>query len=874
MALSAGTRLGPYELVAPVGAGGMGEVYRAKDTRLDRTVAVKVLPAHLSASADSRQRFEREAKTISQLSHPHICALYDVGNQDGVEFLVMEYLEGETLSDRLLKGPLAFDQVLRYGIEIADALDKAHRQGIVHRDLKPGNVMITKSGVKLLDFGLAKAIAPPSSPAQLTTFPTQAALTQEGTILGTFQYMAPEQLEGKEADARTDIFAFGAVLYEMATGQKAFSGKTQASLIAAIIERVPPVVSTISPMTPLAFDRVVKTCLAKDPEDRWQTAHDVMLELKWVAEGGSAAGLPAPVVAERKPRDRALWAAIGFAIGAVASGLGLWALLHGRDRAFRPVTRYTITLPAAGFLTGVLGNRIAISPDGRRLAYIALEKGQTRIYTRRMDEFDFTPVPGTEGGGQVFSSPDGEWLGFSVMGAIRKVSVAGGMPLPVVTTSAPLGIVWTPDDSIWWGSRQGLMRVHAGGGAPQVAAKLEKGESSIRAPQILPGGKAVLFTTLTSASSPEVAALSLETGKRTSLARPGFRSRYVEPGFLLYTTGQDSPLLAVRFDSERLEVHGSPVPVTQNSVSQFDVSRNGTLIYLSGSSDHGSELVWADSKGTSQAVSTPQHFFEQPRISPDGRSIAVANREGNPDVWVYSIDRGTLVRLTFDPEEDETPTWSPDGRRVTYRRANKFFSKSADGSGSEELLASVEGNAHIGNWSPDGRFLAYSAIMEGGEDIYVLSRDDKWASRVFLKTPYNERGPMFSPDGRWVAYTSDESGRDEVYVQPFPGPGGRWQVSTQGGSEPMWARDGNQLFYMNGNRLMTAVVKSEPAFAAAQPQLVFDGPYLRAHREHPNYDVSPDGKRFIVVSGKEVGNTPLYVVQDWFGELEQRVRKR
>jgi len=382
MTLSAGTRLGPYELVAPTGAGGMGEVYRAKDTRLDRTVAVKVLPEHLSSSAESRRRFEREAKTISQLSHPHICALYDVGNQDGIEFLVMEYLEGETLSDRLLKGALPFEQLLRYGIEIADALDKAHRQGIVHRDLKPGNVMVTKSGVKLLDFGLAKAIAP-TTPQQLTSFPTQQALTQEGTILGTFQYMAPEQLEGRDADTRTDIFAFGTLLYEMATGQKAFSGRTQASLIAAIIERMPPPISTVSPMTPPAFDRVVKTCLEKDPEDRWQTAHDVMLELKWVAEGGSAAGLPAPVVARRKSREKLAWVlAALFAVGTIGSaalGLRFW---RGATET-RTIRTSILPPPKSSFRFFGLSGAMALSPDGRFLAYVAsLPEGKRTLWLR------------------------------------------------------------------------------------------------------------------------------------------------------------------------------------------------------------------------------------------------------------------------------------------------------------------------------------------------------------------------------------------------------------------------------------------------------------------------------------------------------------
>jgi len=876
--LAAGTRLGPYELGAQIGAGGMGEVYRARDTRLERTVAVKVLPSHLAASAESRQRFEREARTISQLSHPHICALYDVGREGETEYLVMEYLEGETLSDRLLKGALPFEQVLRYGVEIADALDKAHRSGVVHRDLKPGNVMITKSGVKLLDFGLAKAMAVPGSAsgAALTALPTQMGsnLTQEGTILGTFQYMAPEQLEGKEADARTDIFAFGAVLYEMATGRKAFSGGSQASLISSIMGSEPPAISTVAPMTPPAFDRVVRTCLAKDPDDRWQTAHDVGVQLKWIQEGGSAVGLPAPVAAQRKTRERLTWALIGLMLGSVAAGLVGWALLTRRAPAPRPVTRFTVALPVGAFLTGVLGNRLALSPDGRRLAFVGSQGGKQQVYARRLDQFEFAPVPGTDGASQLFFSPDGEWIGFYAAGSVRKVSVGGGVALPVCSAPTIFGAVWAPDDSIWFGSRQGLMRVSASGGVPEVATKLEKGEASHRYPQILPGDKAVLFVvSRTTGTGFEIVAQSLETGRRASLIRPGGRPRYVHPGYLIYTSGDGSPLLAVPFDVERLQVKGAPVPVTEGSVSQYDVSRNGTLASLPALSEMTSALAWVDGKGAAQTLSSPAHYFEQPRVSPDGRSIAVANREGNPDVWVYGLDRGTLVRITFDPDEDETPVWTPDGKRVTYRRGDKVLWKPADGSGTEELLATVENNPHLGSWSPDGRMLAFNAIASTGEDIFLLSTDVKGPPRPFLQTPFNERGPMFSPDGHWLAYTSDESGRDEVYVQAFPGPGGKWQISTEGGSEPVWARDGKRLFYVSGSRLMGVAVQSEPTFAAGEPQMIFEGPYWRAHRELGNYDVSPDGRRFLMISGKEMTQTRLHVVLDWFGELERLASK-
>src|SRR5215471_10159963 len=452
MTLAAGSRLGPYEILSAVGAGGMGEVYKAKDTRLERTVAVKVLPQHLSASAEVRQRFEREAKTISQLSHPHICALYDVGNQDGVEYLVMEYLEGETLAERLLKGPLPVDQTLRYGMEIADALDKAHRQGIVHRDLKPGNVMLTKSGVKLLDFGLAKAVQPASAVSALTSLPTEGpALTAEGTILGTFQYMAPEQLEGRETDARTDIFALGAVLYEMATGRKAFSGRSRASLIGAILKDEPPLVSAAQPMTPPALDRVVRTCLAKDPEERWQSAHDIRSELAWIAQAGSQAGVAAPVALSRRRSERVTWGIAGALAGAIAAALVSWAVLRARPAAPAPITRVAVPFPAGEAFLVDNYLSVAIAPDGRRIVYVARKGDARHLVARSLDAAEGVAIAGTEGAYSPFFSPDAQWVGFWADNKMKKVSLAGGTPVTVCESCASdrlLGATWGPDDTL------------------------------------------------------------------------------------------------------------------------------------------------------------------------------------------------------------------------------------------------------------------------------------------------------------------------------------------------------------------------------------------------------------------------------------------
>ncbi|HSS45480.1 MAG TPA: protein kinase, partial [Thermoanaerobaculia bacterium] len=555
MTLAAGTRLGPYEITGALGAGGMGEVYRARDTRLERTVAVKVLPSHLSASPEVRQRFEREAKTISQLSHPHICALYDVGREGDTEYLVMELLEGETLSERLAKGPLPLEQTLRYGIETADALDKAHRQGIVHRDLKPGNVMLTKSGVKLLDFGLAKAMAPPAPRGSLTALPTQQGLTQEGTILGTFQYMAPEQLEGKETDTRSDIFAFGAVLYEMATGRKAFSGSSQASLITAIMSSEPASISSVQPMTPPALDRVVKTCLAKDPDDRWQTAHDVMLQLKWIAEGGSQAGVPGPIVARRKSRERLAWgmAAVAFLMALAAVS----AFLYLQDRREAPrMVRSSILLPEK--LRFDLGTvPVAVSPDGRRIAFAASDaEGKKLLWVRSLDALSAQPLAGTDGACCPFWSPDGRFLGFFASGKLKKVEASGGPAQTLCDAPNNRGGTWNRAGEIAFApaARDPIQRVPSSGGAATPATKLDssRGEISHRWPFFLPDGRHFLYFAMGAFYGPKAVSNgiyvgSLDSQERRLLLRADSNVAYAPPGYLLFL--RERTLMAQPFNA-------------------------------------------------------------------------------------------------------------------------------------------------------------------------------------------------------------------------------------------------------------------------------------------------------------------------------------
>jgi eukaryotic-like serine/threonine-protein kinase len=886
MTLSPGTRLGPYELVAPVGAGGMGEVYRARDTRLDRTVAVKVLPAHLSSSAESRQRFEREAKTISQLSHPHICALYDVGNQDGVEFLVMEYLEGETLSDRLLKGPLVFDQVLRYGIEIADALDKAHRQGIVHRDLKPGNVMITKSGVKLLDFGLAKAILPePSRGASLTALPT--ALTQEGTILGTFQYMAPEQLEGKDADARTDIFAFGTVLYEMATGQKAFSGKTQASLIAAIIERVPPPISTISPMTPPAFDRVVKTCLEKDPEDRWQTAHDVMLELKWVAEGGSAAGLPVSVVAGRSTREKLAWvAALLFLLSTVALTIAYLRRPASALRA-RPLRLEVAAPPNTDF-----AGAAEVSPDGNTLAFTATSSdGNVTLWVRPLDSVVARSLPGTEGANQPFWSPDSRALGFFAAGKLKVIELAGGTLQSLCEVSGdPRGGTWAAEGTIVFApSFQGpLFRIPATGGSMTKVTVLDaaRKEQTHRFPFFLPDGRHFLYyASQGSGEEPGdilIGSLDGRTPKR--LLQSSSLALFAEPGYLLF--GRGKTILAQSFAAARLELTGKPFPVAGqvsswggvSGLRVLSVSGTRLLVYKTGNIRE-TRLVWLDRTGREVGTIGGVGLYYAPRLSWDGSRLAAvrvsADAATNGDVWLTDFTRNVSSRFTFSDADDTLPAWSPDGKHLYFSSSREgvsnLYHAPSDRPGSEELLLRSDAWKAPGDVSPDGRFLVYETIdPKTGIDLWVLPLTGNRTPRPLVATAFGEFAAQFSPDGRWIAYTSNESGRNEVYVQAFPGPGGKWQISTAGGTMPTWSRDAKELFYLGSDgTLMAAKVRLAPSFDSASPVALFKIALLDSPDRQ--YEVSADGQRFLanLVSGPEE-SVPLTVVLDWAAGLEKK----
>jgi eukaryotic-like serine/threonine-protein kinase len=888
MALTSGTRLGPHEILSAIGAGGMGEVYRARDTRLNRTVAIKVLPTHLADKPELRERFEREARTIASLNHPHICVLHDIGRQDGIDYLVMEYLEGETLAQRLNKGSLPMQQVLQYAIEIADALDKAHRKGVTHRDLKPGNIMLTKTGTKLLDFGLAKLkqeVAPAN--VQLSELPTaDDPLTAKGTIVGTLQYMAPEQLEGKDVDAQTDIFAFGAVVYEMATGKRAFEGKSQASVIGAILKDDPPPMSSLQPMTPPALDRVVKKCLAKEPDDRWHAAKDLCDELKWIAEAGSQTTLASTAAAKgvRVLGRRGLILGAGvLLLVAVVTGLAIWNLKPTPPQA---VTRTVINLPPGQQLAGLEnGSAVALSPDGAHLAYVARQAGTQQIYLRPMDSLEARPIPGTEGGVSPFFSPDGQWVGFFAGGKLKKVSVNGGAPLTLGDAATLRGASWGSTGTIVFAPTPTsvLQQMSEAGGVSQPLTSFEKGETSHRWPEFLPGGKAVLFGPGTAASYAHIAVQMIGTSERRNLVQGGTNPHYAQSGHLVYA--QVGNLMAARFDTKQLVVTGAPVPVLEGvmqsttGAAQYSFSDNGTLAYVPGDFQRPrNTLVWVSRNGAEQLLAAPPHPYLAPRLSPDGRRIAVAFLEQESQVWLYDLTRQTLTRFTFEGNANYLTAWTSDGKRIAFS-SNKegplnIFWQLADGSGGLDRLTTSEYTQGPSSWSPDGQVLAFVQIAPGtGSDIWMLRLSDR-KPQPFLQTPFTEEGPRFSPDGRRLAYVSNESGRYEIYVQPYPGPGGKWQISTEGGTEPVWNRNGRELFYRSGDKMMAVDIATQPGFSAGTPRMLFQGSYVTPASTYANYDVSPDGQRFLMLKPSEGGlaaPTQINVVLNWFEELKRRV---
>jgi serine/threonine protein kinase len=885
MALTSGTRLGPYEIESPLGAGGMGEVYRAKDTRLDRTVAIKILPTHLSANPEFKQRFEREARSVSSLNHPHICHLYDVGSQEGIDFLVMEFLDGETLAERLRRGALPFPELLKIGMEIAKALEIAHRAGIVHRDFKPGNIMLTKSGTKLMDFGLAKPAsfgaagsgpAPLLSAARTMSGATPVSpLTTAGSIVGTIQYMSPEQIEGKEADARADIFAFGAVLYEMAMGKRAFEGKSQISVASSILEKAPDPISASKPSTPAAFDYLVAACLAKDREDRFQSAHDVRLQLKGISQSPQTPVAAAPVQSRRRFLPRALLA-VAVVLLAVAA-----ILFYSLQRATAPtlsVRAYIPPPPGTAFrASGFDAGPVVVSPDGKTLAFSGVDdQGHTNLWLRPLDAAQATMLPSTEDATSPFWSPDSHYLAFVADRKLKTISVSGGDAQTLTDTYEVYSGCgdWSPAGIILFCKQNfgPIWQIAASGGQTSPATRLDKNETAHEDPYFLPDGKHFLYVSRQLSQPVRIKLGVLGKPEQDGIdIAPGGRPAFASDHLLFVRAGR---IQAQPFSSRTFKLSGDAQTIGE--ARTFSVSQNGVLAYHESSAQ--SELKLFDRSGNLIGLPGPLAVYSDPRFSPDGKSIAVTiedPRSGTSDIWVLPVAGGQPTRITFGPE-DYWPVWSPDGKQIAYGvRENGKVSirrRSLDGSQPEEVLyqndAYINGSAI--DWSPDGKYL--SIDLESKEGIFSnwilpLTGDRKVfqppAASHMTASEYDGR---FSSDGRWLAYFSYETGRPEVYVVPF-GPGAKTQVSTTGGWNTMFSR-GQELFYVSmGNRLIAAHTFAQPNFHvdSIEPLFQLDLPNFAGI----SFDVSPDAKHFVVQTTDHTKSTSITLLTNWPADLKK-----
>jgi Tol biopolymer transport system component len=880
MSIILGSRLGPYEILAPLGAGGMGEVYKARDTRLDRVVAIKVLPAQLSSDPQFRDRFDREARAISALDHPHICALYDIGEQDGTSFLVMQYLEGDTLQDRLTKGALPLDQALQYAIQIADALVAAHRAGIVHRDLKPGNVMLTKSGAKLLDFGLAKASGPVVAGAGLSMLPTTPPnLTAQGTILGTFQYMAPEQLEGQEADARTDVFAFGAVVYEMLTGKKAFQGKSQASLIGAIMHATPQPIAAAQPLAPAALERAVRTCLAKDPDERWQSAGDLKRELQWITEDGSHT-IPGPAGARRKARESLAWS---LAMLAVLVAMGISVLYLRAPRPANAIVRLNV-LPPVGAVRNIYGG-FAVSPDGQLLAFTAKgAAGVSRIFVRHMDAAEAQPLAGTDNATLPFWAPDSRSFGFAKEGGLYRAALDGSAPRRLCSVPGNIfrGGTWGSRGVIVFASTgSGLLRVPDTGGMPTPVTTLDATtkESAHVLPSFLPDGRHVLFLALTQGQGSRgiIWVTAIDDPARTRIVESWGGAEYAA-GWLLSTTGPPRGLVAQPFGPDRLTLQGTPQPVRDrlppantNGQSGFSVSSNGVLV-VDRPPPTLHQLVWVDRAGRPLGTLGPSATINAFALAPDeGRVVTevLDNDSLKRDLWLYENGREEGTRLTYEGASKSRPLWAHDGRHI-YFRDDLELRTLALGVSAETRFENPGAFASFEDVTRDDRYVVFASTTVP-RAIWIQRVGDAGERRALVQDRFDAHYPRVSPDSRWLTYTLRLPRGEEVFVQPFDRPGDRVQVSAKGGIGPVWRDDGRELYY-EGPEGMMAVPMSERAGAleAGTPQKLFTVRTQAFVGNQPhNVEAAAHGQKFLVntIVG-DSDSVPLEVTLNWTAALK------
>ena len=897
MPLQPGTTLGPYRVTAKIGEGGMGEVYRARDTKLDRDVALKVLPQAFTDDPDRLARFEREAKVLASLNHPNIGHIYGLEEAEGQKALVLELVEGPTLAERIKQGPISLDEALPIAKQIAEALEAAHEKGIIHRDLKPANIKVRDDGmVKVLDFGLAKAFQPDASDPSLSQSPTislTAAATQMGMVIGTAAYMAPEQAKGKVVDKRADVWAFGAVLYEMLTGQRAFGGGDVSDTLAMVLMKEVDW-SALPVDTPGSTRKLLERCLAREPKQRLRDIGDAQLAM----EGGfettvSASGEPVPAPQLQVWQRPVPLVLAGLALLAVG-GLVVWSLTPaGLER----VARYAIPRTSnPGFSAGTR-QFVAIAPMGDRVVFV----GSDGLWLRPLDQMDATLVSGSEGARNPFFSADGQWLGFWADNRLQRVSISGGAPVGLGPAQPPFGASWGADDNILFGQNDGIWQVPGAGGTPELVISIEAGEA-VHGPQLLPGDDHVLFTLRPAGSASWDESLivveSLSSGDRIVLIESGHDARYLSTGHLIYAL--NGTLLAQAFDLDQLTMRGGPVALVERvrlangggtGAAQFGVSGDGSLVYVPGPSGRGERrLVWVDREGHEEFLNVSEAAYVRPRISPEGtRVVAQIGEGGTSSIWIADATRGTLSRVTSDAANDTSPVWTPDGRQVVFTSDRDgglgFYRKAADGTGEVERLATLEGAAptRAHGWSRDGRSLVFDGSQRAGGDIAVLSMDGEPSWEPLLDTDAGEFGPAISPDGQWIAYVSNETGDAEIYVQRFPDLGERQQISTDGGLDPVWSPGGRALYYLGtgGNApddMRVVSIDPGPPLSVGNSEVLFDHtPYARSPGATRNYDIAPDGQRFLMLSPQRASDPSavvppqINVVLNWHQELLERV---
>jgi serine/threonine protein kinase len=892
-----GKILAHYEITSLLGRGGMGEVYKAKDQKLGRDVAIKVLPQEFARDTDRVARFQREAKLLASLNHPNIASIYGLEESDGTHFLVLELIEGDTLGDRIKTGPIPVEESLKLAQQIAEALEAAHEKGVIHRDLKPSNIKVTPEGkVKVLDFGLAKAYAGEREDMILSDSPTiSAAATQKGVILGTAAYMSPEQARGKSVDKRADIWAFGVVLFEMLTGRSLFAGDDVSQTLARVLEREPDfsvLPLDLHPRIRLLLER----CLEKAARNRYGSINDARVDIEKALADPSGVLVQAVARVDSRRMLRAIlpWAAAALVLGLIIAGVAVWNL---RTPESRPVMRFDYDLPEGQQLSSSGLPSLAVSPDGKQFVYSTTNG----LYLRSADELTAKLIAGTEGGTQQpFFSPDGKWIGYFSPNdrQLKKIAVNGGVPVALCQVDQLVGARWNEDNTIVYGQYppSPIMLVSANGGTPEDLIKPKPETPLLIFPQILPDGKSVLFTAQSAAiSKPRVMVQSLKTGEEKELFA-GTLAQYLPTGHIVYQLPNSNNLFAAPFDLDNLEITGGSVPIIEGAESA-DFSKSGTLIYIPqptigagpmGASAPGNTLVWVDRQGKEDPLAANPNQYWYFRISPDGKRVALSVASASKrDIWVLDVVRETLTRLTFDEGQKLAPIWTPDGKRIVYAvisvQPMRICWKAADGTGTVETLVSAPDRSLAPySWSKDGKILVLAELSLAPlqMDIAALSMEGDRERKQLLHEDYDEDYPLISPDGRWMAYQSNESGRYEVYVRPFPDVdrGGKWQISTEGGDSPLWSPNGSELFYRSGESFMAVGVETEPTFNPGKPKVLFKGSYLSAEvpLDHTIWDIHPNGKKFLMIkppvaAGEAEAPRKIIIVTNWIEELKRRV---